>query len=47
MVRLKSVVGGEEEGELGVVKLVLKGELDVVTDDHRDAVANYGVKEAA
>ena len=47
VVGLESVVGGEEEGELRVVELILEGELNVVADNHGDAVADNGVKEAA
>lgn len=37
----------KEEGELGVVELILIGELNPITDDHRHTVAHDSVKEAA
>ncbi len=43
---LDGVGGADEHAEVGVVEDVLEGELDVVADDHGDAVADDGVEEA-
>jgi hypothetical protein len=45
-VLLDCILATHYDAELGVVKDILEWELDLIADDDRNTVADYGIKEA-